>query len=298
MRDSFNNMKGGPAAFWNIARSDCMGAFLNQSRTQLDPDNLEVWIAAGLEIRENKLQVFRNNNSVGIREDVISFALIWIVSKIVNFVASPEGITASTPTPSYSVDSPRNLAAMSELDSPVTSEISTSRISQWKELQQLLEEWYNALPVTFKPYAVVTAPSKTPNGRSGFQRIFFSIPICAAAIQLYHFAQLLLLLHRPLEAKSEKNPARRLVIFRALEKKCDYHSRQICGIALGDRSLAVGRQLPQALYLAGLCFELHEDRAMVLELLQGIEKNTGSVTAQLVQMLKAQWEWDKVDITA
>src|SRR5689334_2691641 len=46
--DPFISMKAGRAAFWNFARADYLAAYVNHSKTRLDPDELTMWKAAGL----------------------------------------------------------------------------------------------------------------------------------------------------------------------------------------------------------------------------------------------------------
>jgi hypothetical protein len=117
--------------------------------------------------------------------------------------------------------------------------------------------------------------------------------MCAAALQLYHFAQILLLLNQPVDEHDARNPANRLRMFRKVAEESEHHSRQICGIALGRPPPAVSRQMVHSLYLAGSCFEEKEDRAMVLELLDNISKETGAPTAHRARELKTQWGWQE-----
>lgn len=115
--------------------------------------------------------------------------------------------------------------------------------------------------------------------------------MCAAALQLYHFAQILLLLKQPVDESDSRFMANRLRMFRKVSEESEHHSRQICGIALGKPPPAVSRQMVHSLHLAGLCFEEKEDRFVVLELLGNIEKETGASTAQRVRELREAWGW-------
>ncbi|KAH8807588.1 hypothetical protein F5884DRAFT_343783 [Xylogone sp. PMI_703] len=293
--DTFKWIKGGRAAFWNMAHSDCIGAFHNNAQTQLDPANIHIWQAAGLQVGGLGIISPPDNTMFQTREDVMSFTLIWIMSKVINLTTRYHRVTTPTPM-AFPSSSPRTRSTADEYSDISSPAQASDPVDQWRNLRELLQSWHRKLPSSFQPYAIVSYPEKIPTTKARFQRLFYSIPMCAAALHLYHFAQLLLLLHRPAQHHIDRNPTSQLTMFRSVAKKCDYHCRQICGIALGEPTLAVRRQLPQALYLAGLCFEDDEDRATVLELLENIERDTNVQTKNTIQSLKAQWGRNAEDI--
>lgn len=235
-----------------------------------------MWRAAGLPITEDGLLTHGDDAANGDamtylpsdREDSVACALIWIVLRVMNFVA--QGAAQASPI--------------------------QTRIAQWMQLRRLLEEWFDNLPFTFQPYATMsTSPQidsdQPEEHKNKFVRLYFSVPMCAAALQLYHFAQIVLLPNQPVDERDNSNLAKRIQMFRNVSEASDYHSRQICGIALGKPPPAVSRQMVHSLYVAGLCFEENEDRKVVLELLQNIEKETGSSTVQRIRDLREQWGW-------
>ncbi|KAK4935134.1 hypothetical protein LTR10_023755 [Elasticomyces elasticus] len=299
------SMKAGRAAFWNFARADYLAAYINHSKTKLDPDNLTMFKAAGLPLTEDGTLTYNDPsapistivfNQPGDREDVVACTLIWIVLRVMNFVAPQDDTSNSTSGTPQMFESPGTIGFKSASDAGTPTPIQT-RIARWKMLRRQLEEWYDNLPFTFQPYAMMGAGSQHPNEppseqRPRFTRIFFSVAMCAAALQLYHFAQILLLLNQPVDEGDTRNIANRIRMFRKVSEELEYHSRQICGIALGKPPPAVARQMVHSLYLAGLCFEEKDDRVVVLELLGNIEKETGASTAQRVRELREQWGWD------
>jgi hypothetical protein len=303
--DPFISMKAGRAAFWNFARADYLAAYVNNSRTRLDTENLTMWRAAGLAVTDEGTLTYGDtldtNGSVvpylpNAREDQFACALIWIVLRTMNFVAPHTDTAAATNSTSGLPDTP---AMPVNQKGPEAATIHT-RIAHWKRLRGQLEDWYDSLPFTFQPYATMsTAPrneDQADESKTRFYRLFFSVPMCAAALQLYHFAQILLLLNQPMDETDTRNLAKRIQIFRNISEESEHHSRQICGIALGKPPPAVSRQMVHSLYLAGLCFEQDEDRKVVMELLANVEKETGSSTAQRMKDLRQQWNWNE-DIT-
>jgi hypothetical protein len=302
--DPFISMKAGRAAFWNFARADYLAAYVNHSKTRLDADNLTMWKAAGLPVKDDGTLTYNDPSTPinaivsyqpGDREDLVSCTLIWIVVRTMNFIAPQDdgpGSTAPTPGP---FDSPATTFSRPASEA-ATPGVSQTRIARWRQLRRQLDDWYENLPFTFQPYAVAAAGTQhpsdlLPDGRPRFARLFFSVPMCAAALQLYHFAQILLLLNQPVDEHDARHPGNRLRMFRKVAEESEKHSRQICGIALGRPPPAVSRQMVHSLYLAGSCFEESEDRFVVLELLGNIAKETGSPTAHRVRELKEQWGW-------
>ncbi|EXJ80333.1 hypothetical protein A1O1_08477 [Capronia coronata CBS 617.96] len=299
--DPFISMKAGRAAFWNFARADYLAAYINHSKTRLDPDNLTMWKAAGLPVTDDGTLTYNDpitpgsavvSYRPGDREDLVSCTLIWIVLRTMNFIAPPEDAGGSTAHTPMSLDTPATKPG-SDAGGPNSLR---SRITRWKQLRRQLEDWYDNLPFTFQPYAIMgaqTPSDQPPDHPPRFTRIFFSVPMCAAALQLYHFAQILLLLNQPVDESDTRNLANRIRMFRKVSEESEHHSRQICGIALGKPPPAVARQMVHSLYLAGLCFEAKDDRMVVIELLKNIERETGASTAHRVRELREQWGWEE-----
>ena len=103
------------------------------------------------------------------------------------------------------------------------------RIDQGDKLLQALDDWYRILPPSFQPIYAQSAP------QSGlFTPIWIHPPSYAAAIQMFHFARIVVLINQPsIGGMSEFSRRQRLL---------DESVETICGIALMHQ----GSDLPSA----------------------------------------------------
>lgn len=103
------------------------------------------------------------------------------------------------------------------------------RIDQGDKLLRALEDWYRILPSSFQPIYAHSAP------QSGlFAPIWIHPPSYAAAIQMFHFARIVVLINQPsLGGMSEFSRRQRLL---------DESVETICGIAMMHQ----GNDLPSA----------------------------------------------------
>ena len=128
------------------------------------------------------------------------------------------------------------------------------------------------------------------NSRPPMMELFFSIPMCAASLLQYHFAMILLWLNKPGDTTNDESANSRLKGYRQVSKEVEMHSREICGIALARPRAAVRIQMVQPLYVSGLCLESQHDRQTVINLLWGIQMDTGCATEYRINDLLAEWE--------
>ncbi|ETN44285.1 uncharacterized protein HMPREF1541_10465 [Cyphellophora europaea CBS 101466] len=268
----FASRTGGRAAFWNFALEDLLSAYANGKPTRLHPIDLDLWVSAGLPLvrrptdpaGEGAGQLSLQLDAIfdAGRDDVIACTLIWIANRVVNFIVERGAQT-----------------------------IGGIHLRHWTELRNLLEVWHKRLPVTFHPYATVETRNITESRQGQQNKMFFSVPMSAGALQLYHFVQILLILHRPSDTEGSQTQGTRLRALRNAAEESEHHSRHICGIALGSPPSAVQRLMIQPLHLAGSCFEGNDDRRLVQELLENVEVETGSSTLRVRQDLLSQWGW-------
>lgn len=254
------------ATFWNFARCDYTAAYISCTKTRLDTEDLSLWRSAGLVIDENGLVIpgkagfsayVRGENSV--REDMMANALIFILSKLMNILACP-------PDPTQN-----------DLDF-------------WKRLQYELDVWFETLPESFTSCWRLEAVSTSNDpARAHFAEIFYSIALCAVTMQQYHFARILMLLHKPREASTSVRS--QLRSYREIPEKIVYHSREICAIALGRPSGYAQIHMVQPLFVAGQCLEDRAERVVILDLLRGIETDMGWATGYRVTELLKEWGW-------
>ncbi|KAL8917880.1 MAG: hypothetical protein Q9208_007703 [Pyrenodesmia sp. 3 TL-2023] len=256
------------AIFWNFARQDMFAAFRNECRTRLDTEDIPMWKDAGLLLDENNLVIPSNTPDSGLpegnvmREDMIGNSLIWLVSKMMNLICS----------------------------APDTDTASLS--AKWAHLAHELETWFNGVPETFMPSAVIPVH---PHGAS-LTEVWSSIPVTQATIMTWHMAQVLMLVHKPPPPQPSllRRPtiAARVKSYRDIDQNIAYHSRQILGICLSRPDAGVRINALHPLYVAGQCLAETAERRVVLDLLRGVERDLGWATEYRVQQLLQEWGWE------
>ncbi len=219
------------------------------------------------------------------REDMISNALIWLMSKIVNFLASGDSIDNVFPQDRLS---PNGILGINQM----------LLLERWKVLEKELDIWYKGLPDTFKPCArlppVANGSYPVDSPRVLFSEIWYSIPMCASTMQSYHMARTILLLNRPHESTARRSTVSdRLHSYRKIEREVRYHSHEICGIALGRPEGSVRIHQVQPLFVAGQCLTEARERCIILDLLRGIESDLGWATDYRVRQLLKEWGWNE-----
>lgn len=215
--------------------------------------------------------------------DMIGNALMWLLSKLVNYFASGDSIDHVFPQNRASAAGFIGINQMILLE-------------RWRELEKELRIWHEGLPATFKPCARLEAVA-TPGRGLGvvsqshtFPEIWYSMPICAAAMATYHMARILLLINKPHESTVRRTTvASRLQSYRTIEAEVRHHSREICGIALGHPDAAVRVHMSQPLYVAGQCMTEPAERMAVVDLLRSIETDLGWATDYRVRRLMDEW---------
>lgn len=260
------------ASFWNFARADYQAAYINNQRTFLNTEDLNLWHSCGIQIQDDgslyKDMTSIKGNALPCRQTVetVAHTLLWLVLKVMNYLASGQD---GTPAP---------------------------RQARWLQLTSQLDDWHSNLPATFEPCAQIRyrLPGRTGTHRSHLTEVFFSMNVVGASLHLYHFARILLLLHRPLQPQDTASPSGIAVCktFRTMSTEALKHAHQIIGIALGRPHPAVRVEMLLPLYVAGVCLEADEERKVLLELLRAIEQDTGCETEARCQKLMKQWEWE------
>ena len=219
------------------------------------------------------------------REDMISNALIFLMSKIVNFLASGDSVDHVFP---QDPSSPTGITGINQM----------LLLQRWKELEKELEIWHRGLPSTFKPCArlppITDGSVPLDSAKAIFSEIWYSMPMCASTMQSYAMARTLLLINRPHESTVRRSTITdRLHSYRAIEREVRHHVHEICGIALGRPEGSVRIHQVQALFVAGQCLTETRERHVVLELLREIENDLGWATDYRVKKLLKEWGWDQ-----
>ena len=179
------------AAFWNYARQDFLSTcksdrsslpirllrilVINECQTRLDTEDLLLWKDAGILLDGEGLvrsSVLHGDDVM--QEGMMGNALMWLTSKIINFIAAADGLYPVQP--SDMVDSP-----LLEAGSPIGVNQKTL-LERWAELEKELNVWYNGLPGTFQPSTKLYPSYDSSNPDVLVQaycpEIWYSNPIC------------------------------------------------------------------------------------------------------------------------
>ncbi|KAF2823445.1 hypothetical protein CC86DRAFT_67681 [Ophiobolus disseminans] len=279
------------ATFWNIARQDMLAAFISKTHTRLDTEDLSIWREAGLLIDEQGFIMPSNTTKSGypeesenmMREDLICNALVWLMAKLVNFMAVGDGFNTD--------DTGMSCAGVPQ----------RAILDYWFNLHQQFDVWLNGLPAIFQPSARVE-PSRTPgrllrgDNESMFTEVWYSIPMCASTMQTYHLSQILLYMNKPHESTQGRSTVcARLNSYQSVLAACQKHSREIVGISLACSDEAVRIHSVQPLFTAGQCLSDARERQVVLHLLRDIEADIGWATDYRRRQLVEQWQWEEQD---
>ncbi|KAK5732593.1 hypothetical protein LTR17_010408 [Elasticomyces elasticus] len=249
------------ACFWNFARADHQAAYINRQKTHLDPDDLDMWRSCGLQVQDNGalytdlIDIKSEQSQCRQTVQLVAHTLIYLVLRVVNYLAQD----------------------------------CEQEWESWNTLNCQLELWYGNLPMTFRPCAQIRHRHQSGAAGTQLTEVFYSLETCAASIQLYHFARILLLVNKP----RERTGVSRLKAYREVSSEALKHAREIIGIALGRPTPAVRVEMLLPLYVAGGCLEADDERKTLVEVMRAIEKDTGCSTSVTVNSLESEWGWNE-----
>ncbi|KAJ6130177.1 transcriptional regulator family: Fungal Specific TF [Penicillium capsulatum] len=283
--------KARKAAFWNFARQDYLAAFINECHTRLNTDDLVLWTEAGLQldhlgfVRPNNIGAAGYPEGDGMKEDLICNCLVWILSKIVNFISAGN----------------LNMTDNRSVDSGPLGVSQQVLLERWFRLEAELDAWHNGLPDTFRPVARIkptrlshSNPAEEVQDLATLEEVWHSIPMCASIMQHYHMARILLLINKPHESTSRRSTITlRLQSYRSIEAEIGHHSREILGIGLARPDGSVRINSLQPLFVSGQCVTDARERRVAIRLLRAIESDLGWATEYRVQQLLREWGWDE-----
>ena len=249
-----------------------------------------MWRAMGLVLDERGLVSPSHSPDTSdlppMRDDMISNALVWLICKISNFIASHfqegSGLDQSCSTADSSND-------------------KDVQVTTWQTLNREITVWYEGLPPTFQPSARIQLhDSASSNLR---WETWYSNSMCASTMQSYHMARMLLLIHRPAQIPlgsssssscptgiADMHQQDLLSAYRSMQAELRRHAIEICSIAKGRPNDSARVHSLQPLYFAGRCLTDPKDQETVVELLRGIEKDLGWVAEYRVEQLIQEWE--------
>ncbi|KAJ5331534.1 hypothetical protein N7476_001317 [Penicillium atrosanguineum] len=274
--------------FWSLARQDLLCAFISETQTRLDLKDIRLWQNAGLATDEHgellpysPLDVMENQNSSGFEEDMKSNELTWILGKLANHLTAGDALT-----PEHNA-----LPRHQRLSIGLNQECLLER---WNLLMTDLGRWHDSLPASFCPTARTRRLGHASPGLelsfNTFEQIWFDLPLCAATVQSYHQAKILLLANEPQESTAIRSTvSARLRSYRHALREVIYHAREICGISLANSTDPFRVNSVQALFVAGQVFQEQHEQDAVIEILSGIERDLGWTTRYHVAKLNDEW---------
>lgn len=218
------------------------------------------------------------------KEDMISNALIWLLSKIVNFIDAGDQIHVAP-------------AGGPAEQGPIGYSQNTL-LERWYRLHSELDAWYNGLPETFQPCARLEPP-RVPHRANDiddcpFPEVWFSMPMCASTMQHYHMARIILLINKPHESTARRTTVTdRLKSYRSIESEIRLHSYEICSISMSRLDASSRIHSLQPLFVSGQCLTETRERRTIFRSLRGIEADTGWATEYRVKQLLKEWEWEE-----
>lgn len=166
---------------------------------------------------------------------------------------------------------------------------SASLSARWVALDREMEVWFNGIPETFMPSAIIPV---NPYGAS-LTEVWSSIPVTQATVMTWHMAQVLMHVHKPPEPLLRRpTVAERVKSYRNIDQEIAFHSRQILGMCLSRPDASVRIHALHPLFVAGQCLTETAERRVVVDLLRGVEQDLGWATEYRVQQLLQEWEWE------
>ena len=288
--------RGQAAVFWCFARQDMLSAFMNNTSTRLETSDLPMWRSAGLKITSEGYVCPSNpqhpdyNPEHAMSDDMICNAFGWLLCKLVNFIVAGDDLPDAI--------SPLSLGVRQR-----------ELLDYWEGLHAQINAWYAGLPDSFRPTAIQSRKSEGSIDEKWFPR-----PMCASAMQWFHFARIQLLHNKPHVTTAITFPRRgsqlgnstpgaslaaRHASYAAILQQSREHAKEIVSIGLGRSDEGTRVHSVQPLWTAGLVLGMPEEievneetwmwRRSILSQLRGIEWDMGWASEYRVQSLLELW---------
>ncbi|KAL1311116.1 hypothetical protein AAFC00_001320 [Neodothiora populina] len=291
------------AIFWNICRQEMIDAFISNKSTRLDTSDITIWQAAGLHISSSGYVLPSNRPDVckPMEDDMVANALIWLIMKLVNFIAAGD-------------EFPHELGLGIR---------QKQLLDYWEDLEKQLDAWHEGLPDSFRPTSTVW-PRDSKNelcSPINIPKQWYARPLCASAMQSFHFAKIQLWANKPhlstglpytgSPSTSQRGSssagvtpsslAQRHASYMTILRESKRHAEDIVGISLALTSDSARVHSVQPLFTAGQVLgneanegeskAVDEIRRCILDLLQGVQRETGWATEYRMRNLLEIWHW-------
>lgn len=151
------------------------------------------------------------------------------------------------------------------------------RIERARQLFEMLEEWRRHVSVHFRPLPV----EKQAAQNSTFRPIWINPSPLGTAIQMHHFARILLLVHQPAPGGYTELFRRQGHIVESVDT--------ICGIAMLIKDEPSSVSSIQCLFAAGLYTHDPGKREAIVQLIDEHQSRTGWPVRSLSEDLRTEW---------
>lgn len=265
-----------------------MSVVISERQTRLNPDNILFGQGAGLATDSNAaisafspFSTVDYHTSTDILEDARSNELFWILSKVVNFLTAGDAMD------------PEDFALPVDQRLPL-GVTQDHLLERWSILDMDLRKWLDRLPPTFQ----ITARTRISRDclpdhqleTPSLEQVWHELPICAATMQAYHMACILLLTNKPQESTAIRSTlAARFRYYRKVQVSVLWHAREICGISLANPPDSVRIQSVLPLFVAGHVFYKPQEQKIVIDLLSSIQEDLGWATYYHRDKLYIEW---------
>ncbi|KAK6507108.1 hypothetical protein TWF481_005557 [Arthrobotrys musiformis] len=155
----------------------------------------------------------------------------------------------------------------------------TERLRRAEVLEKKLEDWKRCLPDSYEPLTRM----KDKDGI--FEALWYSPACCGIAVQVYYFAKIMLMMHKPQPPSQD-----RYQHFLAAQRQYKQCTQMIIGISLADVDESYHLISLQCLYAAGLVLDGKEERRILSNLIREVQHRTGRLTYYLVDELQKLWQ--------
>lgn len=209
-----------------------LGLVINECRTRLNTEDVDLWRTFGLSIdRDGLIVTNKLVDMQGLQECMFANGLIWIASKICNFLAAGEKFESAPP-------GDRSQTSHFDRHPGHYAKSQAILFQEWKKLQFELDHWFEELPPSFSPSARIKPSeeifreherlTELTDKKRKFEEIWFPKTLCAATMQHYHMAQILLLLNKPHETTAGRTSiGRRYESVRGIAEETVSHCYEI-----------------------------------------------------------------------
>lgn len=164
-----------------------------------------------------------------------------------------------------------NFVAHSESTSSTTSE----KAQTGETIMAALVEWQACSGPSFRPLPTVEAKNAV------FKPLWLHPPHYALALQAYHFAKILVTLHRPASAGFQGYLQTQRALLQSVEA--------ICAIAMELKDEGCQISSSQCLFGAGLCTQDLRSRETIIALIETCGVRSGWPMSNLIRELRAEW---------